>query len=384
MPGASGPGNALSSNPILGTDVEGAGVTGQSNTGPGVLGQSLGYVPPSGPGKPIGEVGPASDGVRGESDGSFGVHGVTDGGSGHPAPKTAGVWGESASTNGVYGSSAGWNGVEGDSWSAAHAGVAGVNNAGSPGAGVYGNGYFGVRGEGPNGNGFIGGIDPQFNQKAGVYGSSDNQGVIGASTGGHGTAVYGNSTDGFAIRGETTTGTAIQGTAFNGGYAAQFSGNVRVTNGGVAGSGTIEVSGDMQLTNSDCAEDFDVMMGERVDPGTVMVLSNDGTVAPSRKPYDCCVAGIVSGAGDLKPAILLGRRISLRPRATIALAGTVYCKVDATEGSIEVGDLLTTSALEGHAMKVRDRHRAFGAVLGKAMRGLDSGRGLIPVLIALQ
>ncbi len=32
----------------------------------------------------------------------------------------------------------------------------------------------------------------------------------------------------------------------------------------------------------------------------------------------------------------------------------------------------------------RDPERAFGAVLGKALRPLPTGRGLIPVLIALQ
>jgi hypothetical protein len=35
-------------------------------------------------------------------------------------------------------------------------------------------------------------------------------------------------------------------------------------------------------------------------------------------------------------------------------------------------------------MKANDRDRAFGAVLGKALRPLANGRGLIPVLVALQ
>ena len=35
-------------------------------------------------------------------------------------------------------------------------------------------------------------------------------------------------------------------------------------------------------------------------------------------------------------------------------------------------------------MKADDRDRAFGSVLGKALRGLTSGDGLIPILIALQ
>ena len=35
-------------------------------------------------------------------------------------------------------------------------------------------------------------------------------------------------------------------------------------------------------------------------------------------------------------------------------------------------------------MKATDQQRAFGAVLGKALRPLASGSGLIPILVALQ
>jgi len=68
----------------------------------------------------------------------------------------------------------------------------------------------------------------------------------------------------------------------------------------------------------------------------------------------------------------------------IALMGKVYCKVDAQFAAIAVGDLLTTSPTAGHAMKADDPAKAFGAVIGKALRPLDAGLGLIPILIALQ
>jgi hypothetical protein len=35
-------------------------------------------------------------------------------------------------------------------------------------------------------------------------------------------------------------------------------------------------------------------------------------------------------------------------------------------------------------MRVADRHAAFGAVIGKALRPLAAGRGMIPVLVTLQ
>jgi hypothetical protein len=58
--------------------------------------------------------------------------------------------------------------------------------------------------------------------------------------------------------------------------------------------------------------------------------------------------------------------------------------VTAENGAIEIGDLLTTSALRGHAMKASDSARAFGAVIGKALKPWREGTGLVPILIALQ
>jgi hypothetical protein len=68
----------------------------------------------------------------------------------------------------------------------------------------------------------------------------------------------------------------------------------------------------------------------------------------------------------------------------VALVGKVYCKVDAQYGPVSVGDLLTSSPTPGYAMKAEDQTKAFGAVLGKALDGLTSGSGLLPVLVCLQ
>ena len=61
-----------------------------------------------------------------------------------------------------------------------------------------------------------------------------------------------------------------------------------------------------------------------------------------------------------------------------------YCKVDADAGPIAVGDLLTTSDTPGHAMRVADPYQGLGAVIGKALRPLLTGRTLLPILVALQ
>jgi hypothetical protein len=46
--------------------------------------------------------------------------------------------------------------------------------------------------------------------------------------------------------------------------------------------------------------------------------------------------------------------------------------------------MLTTSDTPGHAMKATDRARSYGATIGKAMTGLESGCGLVLVLVNLQ
>jgi hypothetical protein len=143
-------------------------------------------------------------------------------------------------------------------------------------------------------------------------------------------------------------------------------------------------TGDIVLQNADCAEDFDIADAETSEPGSLMVLDEQGRLRQSRQPYDRTVVGVLSGAGECRPGIVLDRRPSDNPRAALAMVGKVYCKVDATYNPISVGDLLTTSATPGHAMKAVDPQQAFGAVIGKALRAHREGPGLIPILAALQ
>jgi hypothetical protein len=116
----------------------------------------------------------------------------------------------------------------------------------------------------------------------------------------------------------------------------------------------------------------------------VLVVAEDGVLRASQHPYDRRVAGVVSGAGSYRPGLVLDRRRRESSCRPVALVGKVYCKVDAAATPIRVGDLLTTSTTPGHAMRVDDPRRAFGAVLGKALAPLSGGVGMVPVLVALQ
>lgn len=135
--------------------------------------------------------------------------------------------------------------------------------------------------------------------------------------------------------------------------------------------------------NADCAEEFEISTSDNVEPGTLMVIDHDEKLQPSIEAYDKRVVGVVSGAGDLKPGLILNKKPDQSNRVPIALVGKVYCKVDAQYAPIEAGDLLTSSPTQGHAMKATDPAKAFGTVIGKALQPCSSGKGLVLILVSL-
>jgi hypothetical protein len=135
----------------------------------------------------------------------------------------------------------------------------------------------------------------------------------------------------------------------------------------------------------DLAEPFQ-MSEEEIPKGSVVVIDdkNPGRLKRSTQAYDTRVAGIVSGANGVKTGIALKQEGTLDQGENVALSGRVYVKADANFGAIKPGDLLTTSATPGHAMKASDPARAQGAILGKAMSALPDGTGMVLVLVTLQ
>jgi hypothetical protein len=136
---------------------------------------------------------------------------------------------------------------------------------------------------------------------------------------------------------------------------------------------------------ADLAEPFK-MGGREMPKGSVVVIDKEhpGELALSSREYDSCVAGIVSGANGINPGIALHQQGMMDGDQNVALSGRVYVLADASKGAIEPGDLLTTSGIPGHAMKVTDHKRSQGAIIGKAMTGLAKGRGMVLVLVTLQ
>ena len=146
--------------------------------------------------------------------------------------------------------------------------------------------------------------------------------------------------------------------------------------------------GVLKLTGgSDIAERFDVTSGTAVEPGMVVSIdpASPGKLRLSTRAYDRCVAGIISGAGGVSPGLTMAQDNTIADGThPVAMTGRVYCRAVAVNGSIQPGDLLTTSDIPGHAMKATDRDRSSGSILGKAMSTLSSGEGLVLVLVSLQ
>jgi len=274
----------------------------------------------------------------------------------------------------------------------------------------------GLRAEGVSFTGGAAGVwgligAPADVDKAKPAGPQDSAAVVAHSTDGH-TALIANSQNGVGVAGisHNPKTAAVSGSNPNG-LAGAFTGNMTVTGAASFGSvhspgagsfasltsaGNLAVAGQINLTGiisiaqggdikfaGDCAEQFDVVTEEAAEPGTVMVLGEAEQLVPCDRAYDTRVAGVISGAREYRPGLVLDQRDTGLPRRPVALIGKVYCKVDAAFGAIAVGDLLTTSATPGHGMKASDPGRAFGTTIGKALRPWDEGKGMIPVLVAL-
>jgi hypothetical protein len=258
---------------------------------------------------------------------------------------------------------------------------------------------------------------------SGVYGQNNGQGAgIAGRTSGTGSAVYGDNADpnGWAGRfngrvgadsilwGITAIGASLlspdqggsielghslyTGTVpyidFHYGIGANQDYNVRLINDA---DGQLTLHGNFRVNvltitgGADLAEPFQ-MSSKNIPKGALVTIDeeNAGQLKMSDRAYDSRVAGILSGANGINPGIQLHQEGALEGGQNVALSGRVYALADASDASIKPGDLLTTSTTPGHCMKVTDHAKAQGAIIGKAMSALNSGKGMVLVLVSLQ
>jgi hypothetical protein len=174
------------------------------------------------------------------------------------------------------------------------------------------------------------------------------------------------------------------------GASLEVNGNVKLTSG--SGASITFQDGTTQTTaytgvscGGDFAESVDVTGDRhRYEPGDLLTIDPKapGKFLEAAQPYSTLVAGIYS----TKPGYV-GRRLS-GPKSPdevpLAMVGIVPTNVTTENGPIHTGDLLVASSTLGRAMKGTDPTRLTGAVVGKALGDLDSGTGVIEVLVTLQ
>jgi hypothetical protein len=231
------------------------------------------------------------------------------------------------------------------------------------------------------------------------YGGLDFGQIVGESIRLWSDGTYGGGDDyGIGIQlGTEYFRTGSQFAWFKGGEHASGSGGIDPGTGGttlmtLAQDGNLWVAGAVSTSvltirgGADVAEPFHMTDNSELDAGSVVVIdeANPGKLKLSTAAYDRRVAGVISGAGGVRPGLRLEQEGLLDGGQQVSLTGRVYVKADASEGAIIPGDLLTTSGLAGHAMKATDLGAAQGAILGKAMTRLDRGTGLVLVLVTLQ
>lgn len=157
-------------------------------------------------------------------------------------------------------------------------------------------------------------------------------------------------------------------------------------NGNVTADGSITGGGADFAEYISLAEEPSTVVaaGHAYEPGDVMVISptEDRAVELASEPYSTAVIGVYS----TDPVVLGGGRYLDDEGSTdmlpVGIVGIVPVKVSAENGAIHRGDLLTTSSTPGHAMLAADH--VPGAILGKAMGELESGTGVIEVVLLLQ
>ncbi len=204
--------------------------------------------------------------------------------------------------------------------------------------------------------------------------------ILSTNAAGIGIYSVSTSTDANIVAANKGTGDIIKGFSGSTGGDLVF----RVENNGKTHVSVLQITG-----GADLSEQFDITpTATAPQPGMVVCIdpAHPGQLIVSTKAYDRTVAGVLSGAGGVRTGMLMGQQgTPADGQHPVALTGRVYVLADATMQAVEPGDLLTTSAVPGHAMKAADAAQSPGATLGKAMTRLERGqRGLVLVLVNLQ
>lgn len=154
-------------------------------------------------------------------------------------------------------------------------------------------------------------------------------------------------------------GTLSSGTSLN---TREITTGASTTTGTVTGDWTLTTGSKWQATYADLAEYYTA--DKNYEPGTVLIFGGTAETTTTTIFGDSRVAGVVT----TDPAYIMNAGLKDKPNSTcLALQGRVPCKV---VGKVSKGDLLTTSANPGYA--IRATNPTVGTIIGKALENKDS------------
>jgi hypothetical protein len=257
----------------------------------------------------------------------------------------------------------------------------GVRGTSGTGIGVKGNsGWVGVWGE-----------SSAATNGVGVAGLANASGCFTGIGGCYG--VQGSSTTGYGVEGYTDgSGVAVHAFSYGSGVAlrvdGQYGGNLIEAYHGplfvdrrfhVTDAGEVYADGQFHPGGSDLAEMLPA--ASDLEPGDVLAMGVDGKLALSSQAYQSSVVGVYS----TKPGFVGGAEdgADLAGKVPLAVVGVAPVKATTENGPILPGDLLVASSTPGHAMKAGPEPPV-GTVIGKALGALESGTGVIQMLVTLQ
>jgi hypothetical protein len=141
-----------------------------------------------------------------------------------------------------------------------------------------------------------------------------------------------------------------------------------ITRGDITGDW--HLTGTFEATYADLAEFYEG--DQEYQAGTVLVFGGDKEVTTTTTINDTRSAGVVT----TNPAYVMNTA-QTGIRVCVALAGRIPCRV---VGRVKKGDMLTTSATPGYAVKATNP--TLGAVIGKALEDKDYGEaGVIQIAV---
>ena len=179
------------------------------------------------------------------------------------------------------------------------------------------------------------------------------------------TATTGTITGTWAMASSSTFDTT-QGTL----YTTSLHAGSQTTSGTINGYWSLNGSSRLQATYADLAEYYEG--DQEYKPGQVLVFGGDKEVTTTNAQNDSRLAGVVT----TNPAYIMNNE-QKGIKVCIALAGRVPCWV---VGRVKKGDMLTTSATPGCAIKAITP--TLGAIVGKALEDKDYGEaGVIQVAV---